>query len=457
MAGIGFTLRRMLHTEGLGGPMRAFGYAAVVSSGPWISSSVALAVLGYLSIFSSATADNRIFLALVSYAFAFSLIGVGVCQMVASRYLADRLYLGDTSALAPAYAQLLVPLLLVQVVVAGVFLHFVPLPPFAAIAATTLYALLNGTWLVMIFLSAAHDFRSITLAFAFGLAVSVVAGLFGETVGGLAGKLAGFTLGYLVTYLWLLSRLDREFGMPTEASPHLWAYFRDYWQLALTGFAYNLGIWIDKILFWYQPGPGETVSGLLRAAPVYDNAMFLAYLGIVPALALFLLKVETDFYDQYRGYFSAIADRDSLQGILAVKARIGDVLRQSLGLLLKVQGLLTLGLVIFTPELSEWLQVSWLSVFVFRAGVLGSFFHVLHLITLILLQYFDFRKEACLVALTFLVTNGLFTWLSFSGGLPAYGFGYAASSAVTLLIGLWLLDRSLNDLEFHIFMKQPLS
>jgi uncharacterized membrane protein len=391
------------------------------------------------------------------YAFAFSLIGVGVCQLVASRYLADRLYVGDTAALAPAYAQLLVPLLTVQTLIAAVFLHFVPIPPLAAIIAISLYALLNATWLVMIFLSAAHDFRSIALAFGLGLIISIAAGLIGEAWWGLAGKLAGFTLGTLITYFVLLGRLDKEFGVPIAPNPLLWSYFRLHWKLALTGLAYNLAIFIDKILFWYHTGPSEPVAGILRSAPVYDNAMYLAYLGIVPALALFLLKIETDFYDEYRAYFAAISDRDSLQGILQIKDRIVDTLRRSLGLMLKVQGLVTLALVVFSPDFARALNIPWLSVFVFRAGALGSFFHALLLISLILLQYFDFQREALLVALTFLVTNTLFTLVSLSYGLPAYGFGYATACAVTLMVGLGVLEAALRDLEYHIFMKQPLS
>jgi uncharacterized membrane protein len=81
----------------------------------------------------------------------------------------------------------------------------------------------------------------------------------------------------------------------------------------------------------------------------------------------------------------------------------------------------------------------------------------LHLTVLILLLYFDFRKEAAALGLVFVTTNGLFTLVSITqGGFASYGFGYAISSAVTLLFGMILLDRNLEDLEYHVFMKQPL-
>ncbi|MFN3429791.1 MAG: exopolysaccharide Pel transporter PelG [Candidatus Sericytochromatia bacterium] len=457
MAGIGFTLRRLLGSDGLSGPLQAFAYATVISSGPWLTSSLALAMLGTWSALTPGGQATDVFLAIVSYCFAFSLVGVGVCQMVASRYLADRLYEDRPDTFAPAFAQLLMPLLGAQLVVSATFAACVPLPLLVKVAAVTLYLALNGTWLAMVFLSAAHDFKAIAWAFAIGWGLSLALGLSGSHTAGLEGQITGFAAGAAFTFFALLARLDREFGVPRRSAPELGAYFGRYWPLVVTGVAYNLGIWIDKIVFWYTDGPGHAVAGPLRAAPVYDNAMFLAYMTIIPALALFLLKVETDFYDEYRAYFSAIAAREGLGVLLAVKARMAAVLRESLGLLVKLQGTLTLAIVLLAPEITAALKISWLSLFVFRVGVIGAFLHVLHLTVMILLLYFDFRKEAAALAVVFLASNWLFSILSVTqAGLAAYGFGYAVASAVTLLFGLALLEANLRDLEYHVFMKQPL-
>lgn len=456
MAGIGFTLRRMLQEGGFWGPGKAFAYATAISAGPWLSSSLTLAVLGGLSALAPESHDSAVFLAIVSYAFAFSLMGVGACQMVASRFLADRLYEGDTAAFAPSFVQLLAPLLVIQAMLAVGFFSFVPLPPVIEGLGVLLYLALNGTWLAMVYLSAAHDYQAIAWSFLAGFAVSLGAGTGLGVSHGLTGQLAGFTAGALLTFFALLARIDREFGLPGRADPRLWAYFRRYWPLAVTGLAYNAGVWIDKVLFWYHPDTGRSVAGILHYAPVYDNAMFLAYLTIIPALALFLLKVETDFYDQYRRYFSTIAARESLEALLRVKARMAVVLRDQLGLLLKVQGTVTVAVVVGAPELAELFKLSWLSLFVFRAGVLGALLHVLALFVMILLLYFDYRPEAMTVALCLFGLNTLLTLASFAGGLGAYGFGYAAASALTLLVALVLLERALRDLEYHVFMKQPL-
>ena len=47
--------------------------------------------------------------------------------------------------------------------------------------------------------------------------------------------------------------------------------------------------------------------GLVHA-PLYDSAMFIAYLAIIPALALFVTHVETSFFEKYRAYYDSYPD-----------------------------------------------------------------------------------------------------------------------------------------------------
>ena len=51
--------------------------------------------------------DQDILRGLVVYVFAFSLIGVGMVQLVATRYVADRMFLRDDMSLVPSYLSVL--------------------------------------------------------------------------------------------------------------------------------------------------------------------------------------------------------------------------------------------------------------------------------------------------------------------------------------------------------------
>jgi uncharacterized membrane protein len=212
MAGIGFALRRMLEESGYSGPVKAFVYGTVISSGPWLMASMGMALLSLLGGFLPDSAEYGIFMALVVYTFAFSLIGVSVCQMIASRYLADRLFENDAAALPTPYVYLLAPLLVVQAAVGWTFLLWVPFPLPVRVATLVLFLTLNAIWLTMIFLSAAHDYKFIASTFGVGWTVALIGGVWGASQAGLFGQLVGYTAGNLVTFFLLLSRMDRAFG-----------------------------------------------------------------------------------------------------------------------------------------------------------------------------------------------------------------------------------------------------
>ena len=455
MAGIGFTLRRLLRDGGLAGPLRAFMYASVISAGPWIISSVALATLATIGPRFGRADDYPVFLGLVSYVYCFSLIGVGVFHKVVSRYLADRLFEGRPEYFSSTFAATMSALLGGQAIAAGVYLHFLQLEPAVELAVLLLHLAVNGTWLAMIFLSAAKDFRTIILAFLLGGTVCVFGAILGGMWLGLAGQVAGYGAGFLLAFTLLVLRVKVEFGLPRIRPDGLLGYYKTFWPLFVAGFAYNLGIWADKILFWWHPATGETIVTALRVSPVYDNATFLAYATIVPALAMFLLRIETDFYDTYRGYFAAIAAHARLDEIRRVRGQMVDALRRDLGMLLKVQAPITLTAVLFAPEIFQALGLNWASIFVFRYAALGGVFHVMHLMVMILLLYLEYRIEAMLLALTFLGSNLLLTWLIFPLGAPYYGMGYLLSCGLTLIVGVHMLVRAVRDLEFHVFMKLP--
>jgi uncharacterized membrane protein len=419
-------------------------------------SSVSLAVLSSYGSVAAVSQTFQIFLALVSYVLAASLISVGTIHQVASRYLADRLYENKPEFFAPAFTVLLTMLLTVQAVCGSLFFCWVPLTIDVLGAALVLLLAVSATWLAMTFLSAAKDYRTIVSAFLLGGVVAVTASLFGGQYFGLKGLVLGFTSGYLFTLAILMMRVMIEFGLPLCAPDGLREALVTFWPLTVAGFAYNLGVWIDKILCWYHPKTGVVVAGALHIAPIYDNAMFLAYASIIPAMGLFLLRVETDFYDTYRDYFSTLLLKGTLTEIEQANQRLRDTLWRNVVLLLKLQAPITVLMILFAPEIFSALKLNWASIFVFRFGALGAFFHALHLMIMILLLYLEYRIEAMALALVFFVTNTVFTLLTFNAANAYLGIGYSLSCGFTFVFGLLLLLKALDDLDFHVFVRQPL-
>ena len=186
--------------------------------------------------------------------------------------------------------------------------------------------------------------------------------------------------------------------------------------------------------------------------------MFLAYIAIVPALAIFLLNIETDFYHKYRAFYESIMNKKSYEEIHERKMKMQSVLFRSLRELLNYQGLITLVVIYFAKEILNGLQMeSLLSVQIFRYTTLGTFFHAYVLIITIILLYFDLRREVLVIVIIFAGSSFLFTRLSIHLGPDYYGLGQAASCFLTFLISIVILISRLRQLEFLTFSKQQIS
>jgi uncharacterized membrane protein len=67
--------------------------------------------------------------------------------------------------------------------------------------------------------------------------------------------------------------------------------------------------------------------------------------------------------------------------------------------------------------------------------------------------YMDLRRRSVLLTLSFLSGNVIFTWLSIQGGPFFYGMGFMFSLFLTDIIGLFLLKKDLQDIDFITFVK----
>ena len=460
MAGIGFKLQRILHEDSYTSTARGYLYAAILSAGPWLFTITSLALIGPLTATVLGDADQNLFRSLVIYAYMLSLATCGPGQMIASRHLADRMWLKDREAILPAYATLLGLTLAIQTAIGFGLTSFLGLPWLQRVGATELYAVVSALWITLTFLSAAKDYERIALAFGVGCAVSTGAAVVMGHTGGVVGCLHGFTLGQVLTLLLLIGRILIEFGGTRRAFDlDVLRAAPRYFDLALMGLLYNLGIWVDKLVFAYAAESGRA-GGMdilpgLRVNPVYEGAMFLAYLTIVPALALFLIRIETSFYLGYRELFAAILEHRPLR---AVKERVREVrerLSLSITRLLKLQGLVTALCVLGGPALLDALGVDPLMSMLFRVACLGAFAHALFLLLVIALLYLERRKTALYLCLTFCALNAGLSWLSLQWGIAWHGYGYLAAAAAGVVAGYLALDHALDDLLYQTFAPQP--
>jgi len=227
-----------------------------------------------------------------------------------------------------------------------------------------------------------------------------------------------------------------------------------YPSLMAIGLLYNTAIWIDKAMFWYTPETSQAIIGPLRASVIYDLPVFLAYLSIIPGMAIFLLRMETDFVEDYDAFYEAVRTGASLETI--EKHRNGMVETVRLGLLeiIKIQAITTLLLMVTGESILKWLGISTLYLPLLYIDVIAASLQVVLLGILNVFFYLDKRRIVLGLCGGLVVLNFALTALSLHLGPTFYGFGFALAVFVVVLAGFVLLTRKLELLEYETFMLQ---
>jgi uncharacterized membrane protein len=346
--------------------------------------------------------------------------------------------------------------IVVQGVIGLIFFSMAGTTPAYAISATVLYIAVSCIWLASIFLSASENYNLITLLFLAGSVVSFAAALLFGQYWGLTGFLNGYTLGQAAIFFSFSYVVFSEFGLPTHFHFDFFGYCRKYYELILIGVLYYVAIWADKFIFWFSE-TGTQVQGLFYNFVEYDSPLFIAYITIVPALAIFLLNIETDFYGEYRVFYEHVMDKKPFSSIAERRKNMQKVIKRSLFDLFKIQGLVTFLVIYFAPGVLEGARIiGGHSVQIFRYAALGAFFHSYILIFTIILLYYDLRRDTLIITGLFAILNIAFTFVSKSLGPEYYGSGYLATCLITFVLGFYFLTKRLRQLEYLTFTGQPI-
>ncbi len=455
MAGIGFELRRMIdERQGFVAKVRAYGCAALIASGPWLMTILTLTLLNVAGPYLGGTEGYSLFRGLVTYAFAFSLILQGVVQMAVTRWVADALYGKRYMDVLPAFAACLVVTGAVHAVIGTAFCVWAGFAPRLALLAVSLFTIIGMTWIALVWLSLARQFDDVLRAYVYGTLVAMVGVLLVFLSQGTEPILAAYAAGQAFTLVLLLRTILRGMETGGKRDYRVFRSLVSFPVLAGVGLAYNAAIWVDKMIFWFADGIGP--HPLVRYHPLYDTCSFLAYLTVVPALAVNLVQLETSFYEKYRAYYGAILAGSPLAVIEKNRRRMFESLQEGVVRLLRLQGAITAAVVIFAPLIVSGLELPEIAVRLFRLTCLGAGFHVLLLICILMQMYFDLRAQALATSAAFLVLNGALAWWSVNRGIETYGVGYAVASFLSLLLGFVLLHRSIERLDYHTFTSQPI-
>jgi len=456
MAGIGFRLQEMAEKKTFYQWLKLYTFSAVIFAGPWLISIMTLALVSLFAVPLISHEDLRVFVVNIVYIYCVSLVTTGVLHLTLSRYVSDQIYMHNEQAIGQTFVGAVALTCVVETIIGALGLFLADLDLFYKFCILGLYVTVCIIWVEMVFLSALKDYLGIVGAFAIGYALSFALGQMLSMYFGLTGLALGFLVGQAVLMGYLMYRVLDEFGIEGGFHIDFMRYLKRYPSLALAGITYNLAIWVDKVAYWHSP-TGLRVQSYFYTHFPYDSAMFIGYLTIVPTLAIFLLRIETDFYMKYKGYYGAVVHRAPYKEILQRKSEMLSVLVSAFKTSIIYQGATTTLAFILMPFILMLIGIDPALVKVFRIGVVGAFFHGYFLILIILLLYYDFRGVVLFLATSFLICNAGFSIVAIHLGEDFAGLGYLFACALQCLIGFLLFLRRFRRLEYLTFMRQPVA
>lgn len=409
MAGIGFELKKIYGRKTLAANLWGTIYATMTTIGPAVLSAVLILVLKILLDQAGLTVlEERFFISTTTHAFIIATLSAVFFAAPVSRYISDCIYLGRESDICPSAFGVLTLSTIVSGIVmfllcAGMYYyqHEVAMP--FLVSYYFLGVLVTDVYSMMTYASALKHYKALTFSFLLGLLLAVgIYFLCTRRLGidKVTAACMALACCYFLIVFALVFQCIKAFGAPRGQYFAFLSYFRQYPKLAVGGFAYTLGIYCPTLIYWFFSGIAEQVS-IFRTAPAYDFALFLAVFVNMPALVIFVVKVETSFYEKYTLYVSALNNgtHDLIRKERDVMAR---ELRCQLFFVYEIQLIITVVLVCLISVSFPYLSASTHMLHMFVILSLGIYTVFCMYFTIIVFYYFSDYGGACISALAFL-------------------------------------------------------
>ncbi len=457
MAGIGFELRKILQEDRLLSLTKIYGYSAILSSGPWVISIIAIVLVGFLNLANlGEVSDAFRYQVVITYAIALasSLIITGILQLPFTRYVADLIFNNKDDEILPSYfgAMFMSWGLGLPLVVPFYMWVFEEQSYIFLIGVVATFLVLCGVWISSILAASLKYYNGVVWAYFISYALIVLASYyFGESIEYL---IYIFFLGNAILFVILMSFIIKSYNSSIFMKVDFFLAKNFYWTLAIAGLTYNLGAWVDKFIFWYHPSTGHQVIGKLNASVVYDMPIFLAYLSILPGMAIFFFRLESDFAEKYDLYYDAVRSGGTLQTIKRYKNDMIDVIRHAIHEILMIQGIIDIILFLSAPTLFEILHIPQLYLGLLYILTIGAMLQISFMSILAVLYYLDRKRVAMWLSISFFALNTVLTLLSIELGPAYFGYGYTVALLLVFMASLLVIRNEMEKLDYETFMLQ---
>lgn len=413
MAGIGFELKKIYGRKTLAANVWGTIYATMTTIGPTVLSALLILVLKILLDRAGLTLlEERFYVASTVYTFVIATLSAVLFAAPVSRYISDCIFLGKESDICPSAFGVLT----LSTVVSGIIMLLLcmgmyyqdKVPMIFLVSYYFMGVLVTDVYSMMIYASALKHYKALTFSFFFGALLAVGVWSFCTrqfAIDKVTSTIIALACCYFVILFALVFQCIRAFGMPQGRYFSFLPYFRRYPKLAVGSFAYTLGLNCPTIIYWFLSSMAEQVS-IFRTFPAYDFALFIAVFVNMPSLVIFVVKVETAFYEKYTIYVSAL-NNGTLDLIQKERGVMGRTLRHQLFFVYEIQLIITVVLVCLVSVFFPYLNASTYMLRMFVILSLGVYTVFCMYFTIIVFYYFSDYGGACISSLVFLAVTVL--------------------------------------------------
>lgn len=457
MAGIGFQLKKLYNSSTILLNMRAYGYSAVVTVGPMLLCILLILITRQLLLLIG-TAPNEVelFMAGAQYAFIFSQIITGGFTFTISRYVADQTYLEkDDYILSSMYG--LISVCVAIGGIAGVIFYLrSPLDLPFKLSSYLFYTCLIIIWIQAMYVSALKDYMKIVRSFFMGVLVSAILIAITVLVFEMKTATAMFfclDFGFFIMIWQFTKTIKAYFPVNNHYYYHFLIYVEKHPYLFLGGFLYTIGLYGHLILVWsskYQVVIGDT----FYIAPFYDVPVFYSYMTVLPAMILFMVTVETTFYDAYKLYYHRVIHGFSIQDIINARQKLFKVISVELTFIAEIQLFVIISSIAIGLKFLSKVGMSPEQIHIFTILTLGNLFFILMHTIVIMMLYFDSQRVAFASLALFSFASIIFVQVGVTYDI--FGFPMFLSSLLTFTLAIYLLKRLMNRIDYNTYCSQPI-
>ena len=428
-----------------------------------VGPSVIVAVLILFLKFAMDRADiteleNRFFMSSFTYIFLIAVLIAALFSTVVSRYVSDCVFHKDDRALGASVFGVMTAASVLSggamlVLCVGMFIAS-DVPVYFLLLYYLLGILVANAYVVMTYVSALKEYKEVTLSYFAGILLAVIVYFLAEGVWGMHPVVAAYaalTCGYALLNGMLIFWCVNAFGIPQEDYFGFLHYFVRFPKLLMSGLFYVLGFYSATIIYWNHADVRERVS-IFWTAPAYDLAMFLAILVNMSALVIFVVKVETSFFDKYVAYLSAL-NMGSYHRIKKEQESMTNSIRCQLFFVYEVQLIITVVLICLANVFFPYLNISVQVLNLFMILSMGIYTVFCMYFTIIFLYYFEDHTAACIAPCIFLGITAILAAAACQMGRAFYPLPLLAGGFGGWMAAFGMLRYRLMHLDSFLMCK----